>query len=78
MHAVKDKVITLGRVYGRSERFFPLEYLVEILEQHSCQRRWEVEFVYQCLLEVGVSVRALFDIYNKMFKAKVRVDGASW
>lgn len=71
MQSIRGKLTTLGVTYAGSERFFPLEYLVQLLEQHSCNKGWDVDFVYKVMLEIGVSVRALFTIYDKMFKAKV-------
>lgn len=71
--SIRGKLTTLGTTYSGSERFFPVEYIVQLLEQHSCNRGWGVEFVYEVMLEIGVSVRALFAIYDKMFKAKVRM-----
>ena len=41
------------------------------MEQHSCNKEWDVDFVYRVMLEIGVSVRNLFVIYDKLFKAKV-------
>ena len=69
--SIRSKLTTLGATYAGSERFFPLEYIVQLMEQHSCNKGWGAEFVYEVMLEIGVSVRMLFVIYDKMFKAKV-------
>ena len=61
----------LGQKYARSERYFPLAYLVRLLEQTGAQMEWEVGFVHQTLLEVGVAITTLFGIYDRLFKAKV-------
>ena len=57
MQTIRGKMTSLGVTYAGSE--------------HSCKRGWDVDFVYKVMLEVGVSVRTLFFIYDKMFKAKV-------
>jgi hypothetical protein len=63
--------VFLGATYAGNERFFPLEYIVQLMEQHSCKKNWEVKFVYEVMQEIGVSTKTLFSIYDKMFKAKV-------
>lgn len=69
---VKSKLITLGSVYFKSERFFPVSYLALILEQHACEKRWGPNScVHHLLREMGVSTITLFQLYDKMFKAKV-------
>ena len=47
------------------------EYIVQLLELHSCRLQWEVGFVHHTLQEVGVSLTTLFPIYDRMFKSKV-------
>lgn len=69
--SVRGKLISLGITYAGSERFFPLEYVVQLMEQHSCKNSWGVEFVYEVMLEIGVSMKKLFVIYDKLFKTKV-------
>lgn len=71
MQSIRGKLTSLGVTYAGSERFFPLEFLVQLMEQHSCKRGWDVDFVYKVMLDIGVSVRTLFLVYDKMFKAKV-------
>lgn len=71
MQSIRGKLINLGVTYAGSERFFPLEFIVKLMEQHSCNKGWDVDFVYKVMLDIGVSVRALFVIYDKLFKAKV-------
>ena len=71
MHGLRTKLVELGQLYSRSERYFPLAYLVQLLEQTSCKQGWEAGFVHQTLLEVGVSITALFNTYDHLFKTKV-------
>ena len=68
---VHSKLITLGSVYSRSERFFPVRYLALILEQHACERGWGSHSVHQLLKEMGVSTMALFQVYDNMCRARV-------
>jgi nuclear pore complex protein Nup155 len=70
MHGLRTKLVELGHLYSRSERYFPLDYLVQLLEQNACRQDWEAGFVYQTLLEVGVAITTLFSIYDRLFKAK--------
>lgn len=69
---VRSKLFSLAPTYAKSERFFPVEYLTLLLEQHSCERRWPVDSVQLLLREMGVPIALLFNMYDKMFKAKVR------
>lgn len=71
--SVQSKLVSLGAIYSRSERFFPVAYLALMLEQHACNKGWEVTAVHGLLRELGVSMTVLFKIYDKMFKAKVRL-----
>ena len=73
MHGLQTKLVELGHLYSRSERYFPLDYLVQLLEQNACRQDWEAGFVYQTLLEVGVAITTLFSIYDRLFKAKVQL-----
>lgn len=64
-------MISLGATYSGSERFFPLEYIVQLMEQHSCKKNWGEKFVYEVMQEIGVSMKTLFFVYDKIFKTKV-------
>lgn len=69
--SIRSKLMSLGAIYAGNERFFPLEDIIQLMEQHSCKLNWEVEFVYEVMQEIGVSMKTLFIVYDKMFKAKV-------
>ena len=71
MHGLRTKLVELGQLYSRSERYFPLAYLVQLLEQTGCRHDWDAAFVHQTLLEIGVAMTTLFTIYDRLFKAKV-------
>lgn len=70
---VRSKLVTLGSLYSKTERFFPVEYLAFMLEQRACERGWDIRSVHRLLTEMGVATTALFAIYDKMFKQKVGV-----
>ena len=70
---VQSKLVTLGALYSKSERFFPVEYLAFILEQRACEKKWRLTSVHRLLKEMGVATVSLFTIYDKMFKQKVGV-----
>ncbi|CAI8052459.1 Nuclear pore complex protein Nup155 [Geodia barretti] len=70
LHGLRTKLVELGQQYSRSERYFPLAYLVQLLEQTGARLEWDSGFVHQTLLEVGVALSTLFGIYDRLFKAK--------
>ena len=70
--SVRAKMLHLGSLYSRSERFFPMEFLALTLEKHACERSWDVASVCSLFLEMGVPLMELFKVYDKLFKAKVR------
>lgn len=69
--SVRTKMVHLGSLYGRSEHFFPKEFLTLTLEKHSCELSWDKAGVYNLLREMGVPLVELFNVYDKLFKAKV-------
>ena len=69
--SLKSKLITLGQVHHPSEKYFPLPQIVKLLEQLSCQKKWNVKFVYQTMREIGVSYADLLPLYDHLFKARV-------
>jgi len=71
---LKTKMITLGQAHYPSEKYFPLPLIVKLLEQYSCEKCWNVKFVYQTLREIGVSCVDLLPLYDQLFKARVSQD----
>jgi len=65
-------MIALGQAHYPSEKYFPLPLIVKLLEQYSCEKRWNVKFVYQTLKEIGISCVDLLPLYDQLFKARVR------
>ncbi|XP_024917828.1 nuclear pore complex protein Nup155 [Cynoglossus semilaevis] len=45
MRSLSLKLVSLGKIYAGTPRFFPLEFLVKFLEQEVCRLNWDVGFV---------------------------------
>jgi len=73
--SVRVKMLQLSSMYGRSERFFPRDYLTLTLEKRACELCWDIGSVCGVMRATGVAVVDLFKIYDKLFKAKVGVCG---
>nr|CAB3264505.1 nuclear pore complex protein Nup155 [Phallusia mammillata] len=68
---VKLKLIDLGKRYVSTRRYFPIESLVAYLEKISCGRGWDVTWTYSCMLEIGVSLIELLEVYGKLHAQKL-------
>ena len=51
------------------------EFLVTHLEQEVCRLQWDVGFVIVTTLEIGVQLQRLLDVYDQLFKTRVRLRG---
>ncbi|XP_024084605.1 nuclear pore complex protein Nup154 isoform X1 [Cimex lectularius] len=69
MLVVMSKVKSLGLQYTIQSPCFPVYYLVWQLELLSCRLDVNKSRVYTTMIETGVSVAAMLDIYDKMFSA---------
>ncbi|XP_020651332.3 nuclear pore complex protein Nup155 [Pogona vitticeps] len=70
MQAVSLKMITLGKIYAGTPRYFPLDFLVQYLEQQVCSLNWDVGFVTYTMQEIGVPLPRLLEVYDQLFKAR--------
>ncbi|CAL9683382.1 unnamed protein product [Knipowitschia caucasica] len=70
MRSVSLKLVSLGKMYAGTPRYFPLEFLVRFLEQEVCRLQWDVGFVSRTLLEIGVQLPRLFEVYDQLFKTR--------
>ncbi len=52
-------------------------FLVRYLERWSCELQFDVTFVFKTLQDIGVTVSKLHEIYDRLFKTKVRI-GRVW
>ncbi|XP_053153166.1 nuclear pore complex protein Nup155 [Hemicordylus capensis] len=70
MHALSLKMIMLGKIYAGTPRYFPLDFLVQYLEQQVCSLNWDVGFVTYTMQEIGVPLPRLLEVYDQLFKAR--------
>ncbi|XP_006876995.1 PREDICTED: nuclear pore complex protein Nup155 isoform X2 [Chrysochloris asiatica] len=70
MHALSLKIVLLGKIYAGTPRFFPLDFIVQFLEQQVCTLNWDVGFVIQTMNEIGVPLPRLLEVYDQLFKSR--------
>uniref|UniRef100_A0A2K5IJH6 Nuclear pore complex protein Nup155 n=1 Tax=Colobus angolensis palliatus TaxID=336983 RepID=A0A2K5IJH6_COLAP len=70
MHALSLKIVLLGKIYAGTPRFFPLDFIVQFLEQQVCSLNWDVGFVIQTMNEIGVPLPRLLEVYDQLFKSR--------
>ncbi|KAG7264494.1 hypothetical protein CRUP_020632 [Coryphaenoides rupestris] len=70
MTSLSLKVVSLGKLYAGTPRYFPLEFLVMHLEQEACRLLWDAGFVITTMLEIGVQLQRLLDVYDQLFKTR--------
>ena len=47
------------------------EFLVRFLEQEVCRLNWDVGFVTSTMLEIGLQLPRLLEVYDQLFKTRV-------
>ncbi|XP_030624241.1 nuclear pore complex protein Nup155 [Chanos chanos] len=70
MRALSLKLVSLGKLYAGTPRYFPLEFLVKFLEQEVCRLNWDVGFVTFTMQEIGVQLPRLLEVYDQLFKTR--------
>ncbi|XP_076842691.1 nuclear pore complex protein Nup155 isoform X2 [Brachyhypopomus gauderio] len=70
MRALSLKLVSLGKLYAGTPRYFPLEFLVKFLEQEVCKMSWDIGFVTFTMQEIGVQLPRLLEVYDQLFKAR--------
>lgn len=70
MKSLNLKLVSLGRIYAATPRYFPLEFLVKFLEQEVCRLHWDVGFVTVTMQEIGVQLPRLLEVYDQLFKTR--------
>eukprot|EP00061_Rhincodon_typus_P013386 g39726.t1 len=70
MQTLSMKLVSLGKLYAGTPRYFPLEFLVQYLEQQSCVLSWDTGFVTFTMQEIGISLPRLLQVYNQLFKTR--------
>lgn len=70
MRSLSLKLVSLGKMYAATPRYFPLEFLVKFLEQEVCRLDWDVGFVTCTMQEIGVQLPRLLEVYDQLFKTR--------
>ncbi|XP_057289225.1 nuclear pore complex protein Nup155 isoform X1 [Pezoporus wallicus] len=70
MQALSLKMVLLGKIYAGTPRYFPLDFLVQFLEQQVCTLNWDVGFVTYTMQEIGTPLPRLLEVYDQLFKAR--------
>ncbi|NXG52616.1 NU155 protein, partial [Psilopogon haemacephalus] len=70
MQALSLKMVLLGKIYAGTPRYFPLDFLVQFLEQQVCSLNWDVGFVTHTMQEIAVPLPRLLEVYDQLFKAR--------
>uniref|UniRef100_A0A7N6AEF0 Nuclear pore complex protein Nup155 n=1 Tax=Anabas testudineus TaxID=64144 RepID=A0A7N6AEF0_ANATE len=70
MRSLSLKLVSLGKIYAGTPRYFPLEFLVKFLEQEVCRLNWDVGFVTSTMQEIGVQLPRLLEVYDQLFKTR--------
>uniref|UniRef100_A0A4W5M4I7 Nuclear pore complex protein Nup155 n=1 Tax=Hucho hucho TaxID=62062 RepID=A0A4W5M4I7_9TELE len=70
MRALSLKLVSLGKIYAGTPRYFPLEFLVKFLEQEVCRLNWDVGFVTFTMQEIAVQLPRLLEVYDQLFKTR--------
>lgn len=62
-----------GEVTILISHLFPSpDFIVQFLEQQVCTLNWDVGFVIQTMNEIGVPLPRLLEVYDHLFKSRVR------
>ncbi|XP_053267515.1 nuclear pore complex protein Nup155 isoform X1 [Pleuronectes platessa] len=70
MRSLSLKLVSLGKIYAGTPRYFPLDFLVKFLEQEVCRFHWDVGFVAATMQEIGVQLPRLLEVYDQLFKTR--------
>uniref|UniRef100_A0A8B9J1Q5 Nucleoporin 155 n=1 Tax=Amazona collaria TaxID=241587 RepID=A0A8B9J1Q5_9PSIT len=70
MQALSLKMVLLGKIYAGTPRYFPLDFLVQFLEQQVCSLNWDVGFVTYTMQEIGTPLPRLLEVYDQLFKVR--------
>ncbi|XP_023943990.2 nuclear pore complex protein Nup154 [Bicyclus anynana] len=71
--SVLSKLNTMGREYVNTGHCFPLYFIVRQLEIMSCKLQAEKSMVFRTILNIGVSLEQVLDIYIKLVSVNERV-----
>nr|XP_027201714.1 nuclear pore complex protein Nup155-like [Dermatophagoides pteronyssinus] len=68
---LRNKIKELGVLYMNTEKFFPLELIITILESSNQNQTYEPYWLVETLLELKISLINLFEIYHKIYKSRI-------
>ncbi|XP_049867137.1 nuclear pore complex protein Nup154 [Pectinophora gossypiella] len=71
--SVLSKFTTLGREYVNTGHCFPLYFIVRQLEIMSCKMQADQSMVFRAVLNIGVSLEQVLDVYIKLVSVNERV-----
>ncbi|XP_063620313.1 nuclear pore complex protein Nup154 [Cydia splendana] len=71
--SVLSKLATLGREYVNTGHCFPLYFIVRQLEILACKLQADQGMVFRTILNIGVSIEQVLDIYIKLVSVNERV-----
>ncbi|XP_064606018.1 nuclear pore complex protein Nup155-like [Liolophura sinensis] len=70
MATINAKLVSIGRLYVNTEQYFPLAFIVRYLEQRSCEMNFDSKWTFRTMLETGVKIPVLHEIYDRLFRSK--------
>uniref|UniRef100_A0A8C4XEZ7 Nuclear pore complex protein Nup155 n=1 Tax=Erpetoichthys calabaricus TaxID=27687 RepID=A0A8C4XEZ7_ERPCA len=72
MRTLNLKLVSLGKIYMGTPRYFPLDYNMQGFEtaQVCSSENWDVSFVTCTMREIGIPLPKLLDVYDHLFKTR--------
>ncbi|GBM21727.1 Nuclear pore complex protein Nup155 [Araneus ventricosus] len=67
---LQQKLISISQPYVNCDEYFPLIFIIKFLEVKTCPLNFDPSWVFQTMLNLGVSIVELLKIYHKLYKAK--------
>uniref|UniRef100_F6TRN8 Nucleoporin Nup133/Nup155-like N-terminal domain-containing protein n=1 Tax=Ciona intestinalis TaxID=7719 RepID=F6TRN8_CIOIN len=68
---LQHKMVELTKRYMASQRYFPIEFVVGLLEKISCSRGWILNWGVTCFLEARYSLSNLLNVYENVHSQKL-------
>ncbi|KAK3595250.1 hypothetical protein CHS0354_010857 [Potamilus streckersoni] len=68
--SISNKLAAVGKLYVKTEKYFPVAFLIRYLEQKSCQDKLDTKWVYLLMLDIGVPALKIMEIYDRMLKSR--------
>jgi nuclear pore complex protein Nup155 len=68
--SIEKKIGDLARIYGSSEKFFPLDLIVRSLQLQAIKFQMPSNWAFSILISAGLPYQRLFFSYNKLYMSK--------